>query len=137
MSYAVPKRRDRRGALPVWSKPLLIGAMKALAGRLGRTPSAVDIQRAPRSVIPATNTFIYHFGSLGAAQLAAELPLIDRGGRRWSHCARGHELTPENLYTWFPPSHPKGTRRCRECHCESRRNRQLRELEFRTLRGAA
>lgn len=40
-------------------------------------------------------------------------------GKRWTHCKRGHPLTPEN--TWVKPSSPRGKRECIICKRERER----------------
>jgi hypothetical protein len=55
--------------------------------------------------------------------------MVERGrhkGAAMTHCAQGHELTPDNVYKGKTPA----TRRCRECHringAQMYRNRQAR-----------
>ena len=76
---------------------------------------------------PSYDTVVKFFGSWPAAVEAAGL--ADRAAstrpRTQTHCKRGHELTPENTYTY-----PDGERReCLVC-------RRLRDREKRAKRGA-
>lgn len=84
-----------------------------LAEVLKRTPSAQDINAAPRSEIPCTRTLVDYFGSLGALQLAAGLPMRDKGPPRPSHCQRGHSLAGDGIYVW--QSRGRRYRCCRRC----------------------
>lgn len=50
-------------------------------------------------------------------------PWCARWQREKTHCPRGHEYTPENVYS--PPSRPSA-RYCRQCHLEHTRERRVR-----------
>lgn len=101
-----------------WDVETAAAALRFEANRLGRTPRDKDL-RSPARTCASLKTYRRLFGSLGAAQLAAGLPLNHIGGRKgWRkrYCKRGHARIPEHLDT---QGH------CRLCaaHWRSRRGR--------------
>jgi len=60
----------------------LIAAMRALAQRLGRTPTAKDLRDGDRSLgVPSASAVQRHFGSLSTAMAAAGLEANPMGGQ--------------------------------------------------------
>lgn len=49
-----------------------------------------------------------------------------KGPEKWTHCAKGHELTPENIVTNTQP-------RCRICHNDGQRRRAQEKRTIKAL----
>lgn len=84
-----------------WTQESARIALRMEAVRIGRTPRDCDL-RSPDRVCASLKTYHRLFGSLGAAQSAAGLPLNYVGGNtgwRKPTCKRGHPRTPDNLDT--------------------------------------
>lgn len=97
--------------MKAWTRSAALDALKQEAARLGRTPRAIDLW-SPTREGPSCKVYQRIFGSLTAAQRAAELTPTRRGavpGWRKAVCHRGHKRTADNVGT-------KG--HCRKCMLE-------------------
>jgi hypothetical protein len=74
------RMRARRQPSFWWSEDRVIGALRALATRLGRTPGVKDLTGRRDHGVPSPGTVIRFFGSLKRAQLAAGLTPTRQGG---------------------------------------------------------
>src|SRR5690348_17744370 len=106
-----------------WTKASAILGGRALAARIRRTPTARQMDAAPRDLCPSRGTVVLLFGSVRDFQLACGFQPNRPGDTRKSLCKNGHARTPENVYEW--PSRRKNGRgewitytlhRCKVCH---------------------
>jgi hypothetical protein len=100
-----------------WDRESAIAALRREAARLGRTPSDRDLRSPSRTCAPLSTYYVL-FGSLGAAQIEAGLPMNTGGTLGWrkARCVRGHERTADNV---GPQSH------CRVCDRERKRRKPM------------
>jgi hypothetical protein len=114
---AAQARRRQARTKEQWTRERIIASIQAWAHKHGGVPPTVlewrPKQNGPgyRGGHPSTKTVADAFGSWSAAIDAAGFKARNRGGQPGAtHCARGHEFTPENTYL-----HPRGVRMCRTC----------------------
>ena len=97
-----------------YSDHAMIAMLQQLAGRLGRTPMAVDLHA--RNGTPCHHAYYRRFGGVRAAQRLAGLATVRSGMQRATHCNQGHALTPGSCYEYPRSGAPHLlTRRCRIC----------------------
>jgi hypothetical protein len=117
-------------------RALYIAQLHAFVAEHGRAPTTREMNaRGSTRGLPFASELQRTFGTFVAGFAAAGLGSRGLGSRahlgpriRKTHCRRGHELTPPNLYTGTKPD---GTqwRQCKACHRAQKRAADVRKRE--------